>query len=133
MASKRKGLGTGLDALLSSEARRKPASVTASGEKNDNGFRELAIDLIDRGAMQPRVDMRDEALQELAAPEVMNTARPASAARSRGSKDLMRRQLAVTFTAMTSSHSFGSRCPRGGKRPRMPALATNMSSFFQRS
>ena len=65
MAGKRKTLGTGLDALLSSEARRKPAPESGSVSE-DSGLREIPVDLMDRGEMQPRVDMRPEALQELA-------------------------------------------------------------------
>lgn len=74
MAGKRKGLGTGLDALLSGEARRNPAGkagAAAGGASNagaapDTGLRELPVDLLVQGEMQPRVDMRQEALQELA-------------------------------------------------------------------
>jgi len=51
MATKRKGLGTGLDALLSSEARRKPAASATSDEENSSGLKELAIDLMQRGEM----------------------------------------------------------------------------------
>jgi len=65
MAGKRKGLGTGLDALLSSEVRRKPATADSS-EAKVAGLQEIPIDLLDRGSMQPRIDMRPEALQELA-------------------------------------------------------------------
>ncbi|MFK8032030.1 MAG: ParB/RepB/Spo0J family partition protein [Gammaproteobacteria bacterium] len=77
MAGKRKGLGTGLDALLSGEARRNPVSkprdasgttAKSAGSENDaaTGLKELPVDLLVRGEMQPRVDMRPEALQELA-------------------------------------------------------------------
>jgi len=81
MAGKRKGLGTGLDALLSGEARRNPVSKTlgkdsgkaadgsdagAGAEPSLTGLKELPVDLLERGEMQPRVDMRPEALQELA-------------------------------------------------------------------
>ncbi len=71
MAGKRKGLGTGLDALLSGEARRNPVSKTSSKSSNKSelsvtGLKELPVDLLQRGQMQPRVDMRPEALQELA-------------------------------------------------------------------
>ncbi len=70
MAGKRKGLGTGLDALLSGEARRNPASKAASeGAAPDSkatGLKELPVDLLHAGEMQPRIDMRPEALQELA-------------------------------------------------------------------
>lgn len=66
MATKRKGLGTGLDALLSSEARRNPAQASEKAAENNTGLKEIAIDLMDRGEMQPRVDMREDALQDLA-------------------------------------------------------------------
>ncbi|MEM7082809.1 MAG: ParB/RepB/Spo0J family partition protein [Pseudomonadota bacterium] len=66
MAGKRKGLGTGLDALLSGEARRKPAAAGAAESSATVGLKELPVDLLERGEMQPRVDMRPEALQELA-------------------------------------------------------------------
>ena len=55
MAGKRKGLGMGLDALLSSEARRKPVD-SASTDSGDGGLREIPVDLLDRGEMQPRID-----------------------------------------------------------------------------
>ena len=71
MAGKRKGLGTGLDALLSGEARRNPVAKAAGKsaapeEAADSGLKELPVDLLHRGEMQPRIDMRPEALQELA-------------------------------------------------------------------
>jgi ParB family chromosome partitioning protein len=71
MAGKRKSLGTGLDALLSGEARRNPANRAAgkaaeADHVSVSGLKELPVDLLHAGAMQPRVDMRPEALQELA-------------------------------------------------------------------
>ncbi len=71
MAGKRKGLGTGLDALLSGEARRNPAgkatdSTQAGSGSSNTGLKELPVDLLHAGEMQPRIDMRPEALQELA-------------------------------------------------------------------
>ena len=57
--AKRKSLGRGLDALLSTE------SIPDVG--SDNGsLCELPIDLLQRGHYQPRVDMREETLAELA-------------------------------------------------------------------
>ncbi|HEY5622836.1 MAG TPA: ParB/RepB/Spo0J family partition protein [Gammaproteobacteria bacterium] len=57
--AKRKSLGRGLDALLSTESIR--------DVRGDDGvLRELAVDLLQRGRYQPRVDMRDETLAELA-------------------------------------------------------------------
>jgi len=71
--NKRKSLGRGLDALLSSanaagavrstDAAPTGAPVPPSGE---SGLREVPIDLLQRGKYQPRVDMREETLAELA-------------------------------------------------------------------
>ncbi|WP_428100574.1 ParB/RepB/Spo0J family partition protein [Candidatus Rariloculus sp.] len=57
--AKRRSLGRGLDTLLSTSSWQRPA---ASGAE----FREMPIDLIARGRYQPRVDMREETLAELA-------------------------------------------------------------------
>jgi len=63
--AKRKSLGRGLDALLSS---RGPAEEhqrdAAAGPGSD--LREIPVDLLTRGQYQPRVDMHEETLQELA-------------------------------------------------------------------
>lgn len=61
--ARRKGLGRGLDALLSSGA-----GASASFERPASGeLRELPIDLVERGRYQPRTHMDEEALAELAA------------------------------------------------------------------
>jgi ParB family chromosome partitioning protein len=60
MARKR-GLGRGLDALLSRSA----TTQVGDGEK-DGTLRDLPVDLIQRSRYQPRMDMDQEALQELA-------------------------------------------------------------------
>ena len=60
MAAKRKGLGRGLDALLSG------AVPAASGDDSAEELRDLPIDLIQPGKYQPRVNMRQEYLQDLA-------------------------------------------------------------------
>ena len=74
MADKKK-LGKGLDALLSSGSTDTMASLlgkprerppTAAADK-DGDLRNIPIDLIQRGKYQPRTDMHEEALQELAA------------------------------------------------------------------
>ena len=74
MADKKK-LGKGLDALLSSGSTDTMASLlgkprerapTAASDK-DGDLRNIPIDLIQRGKYQPRTDMHEEALQELAA------------------------------------------------------------------
>lgn len=60
MAVKRRGLGRGLDALLSSEAGEEEA---AGGEES---LQELALEVIAPGRYQPRTDMDPEALEALA-------------------------------------------------------------------
>lgn len=67
MATKKRGLGRGLDALLGNAvAKEAPTSPTeALGE--DRKLTELPIDLIQRGEYQPRRDMDPETLEELAA------------------------------------------------------------------
>lgn len=57
--AKRKSLGRGLDALLSTSRRPEPAA-------QDSDLKELPVDLLSRGRYQPRVDMREETLAELA-------------------------------------------------------------------
>jgi ParB family chromosome partitioning protein len=77
--NKRKSLGRGLDALLSSAtvagsarpadpdtAASAPASAPAAGPPVGDGLREVPVDLLQRGKYQPRVDMREETLTELA-------------------------------------------------------------------
>lgn len=63
--AKRKSLGRGLDALLSQTGAGSAAEVT---EPSDTaaGLSEVPIDLLERGRYQPRVDMREESLAELA-------------------------------------------------------------------
>ena len=63
--SPKKRLGRGLDALLS-----KPATAPAGAEKQPNegdGLREIPVDLLQRGQYRPRVDMRQDTLDDLAA------------------------------------------------------------------
>ncbi len=67
MANKRKSLGRGLGALLGDAAQQ-----SGSAKKNDPASgsaspRMLAIDRMQRGRYQPRVDMRKDTLEELAA------------------------------------------------------------------
>ena len=76
--AKRKSLGRGLDALLSSGKRpqaasdsaqnRSPAAAAAGPESGSSAgqLTELPVDLLTRGRYQPRVDMREETLSELA-------------------------------------------------------------------
>ena len=64
MNVKKKRLGRGLDALLSKPAEPdEPAVVTPT---RDSGMKNLPLDLLQRGAYQPRADMRQESLEELA-------------------------------------------------------------------
>ena len=61
----KKRLGRGLDALLSkpgSPAQQKSADAAADRD----GLREIPIDLLQRGQYQPRVDMRQDTLENLA-------------------------------------------------------------------
>ena len=59
MSIKRRGLGRGLDALLGDSAR----NTTPS----DEAYRELPVHQIERGKYQPRREIRQDALEELAA------------------------------------------------------------------
>lgn len=61
---KKKRLGRGLDALLS-----KPVAATAAsktGTSDTEGLLNIPVDLLQRGQYQPRVDMRQDTLEELA-------------------------------------------------------------------
>ena len=63
MSAKRKGLGRGLDALLGGEA----ALAPVTGQPGADGeLRQIPLDQMQRGKFQPRRDMREEALKELA-------------------------------------------------------------------
>lgn len=68
--SKKRGLGRGLDALLSASGSSQPATVATGDlparEPADAGLRELPVDLIQRGRYQPRRDFDPTLLQELA-------------------------------------------------------------------
>jgi ParB family chromosome partitioning protein len=72
--NKRRSLGRGLDALLSSArpAAPPPAAEPAAPQaaptptKPETGLREVPVDLLRRGKYQPRIDMREETLTELA-------------------------------------------------------------------
>jgi ParB family chromosome partitioning protein len=82
MAAKKRGLGRGLDALLGQAARPAadgaaapaPELRSVSGDAvaaadpvtADNSLRSLPVDIIQRGKYQPRVDMHQESLQDLA-------------------------------------------------------------------
>jgi len=62
LSAKRKGLGRGLDALLGGAAL---ATAVESGESGGE-LRKLPVHLVQRGKYQPRRDMREEALKDLA-------------------------------------------------------------------
>jgi ParB family chromosome partitioning protein len=66
--NKRKSLGRGLEALLSSAkpAAQPAATSAAPGKPPETGLREVPVDLLRRGKYQPRIDMREESLADLA-------------------------------------------------------------------
>jgi len=77
MTTKKRGLGRGLNALLGGAAKSAPAVSTtapalvvqdsaAAAAPIDGSLRKLPIDLIQRGKYQPRQDMHQESLQDLA-------------------------------------------------------------------
>jgi ParB family chromosome partitioning protein len=73
MATKRKGLGRGLDALLAGTSNNNAAAVAASnaddeiqGEPRKEELKHVPVEFIQRGKYQPRRDMHQEALEELA-------------------------------------------------------------------
>lgn len=71
MSSKKKGLGRGLDALLSmasapSHSVSTDAAAPTSADNMQGELRHLPIEFLERGRFQPRRDMNPEALQELA-------------------------------------------------------------------
>jgi len=61
MSARRRTLGRGLDALLSSPSSDKGGPPVADGQ-----LRSLPVDQLQRGQYQPRMDMRPESLDELA-------------------------------------------------------------------
>jgi ParB family chromosome partitioning protein len=63
--AKRKSLGRGLDALLS-QVNTPAAAAQDKGNVADTELSELPVDLLERGRYQPRVDMREDSLAELA-------------------------------------------------------------------
>jgi ParB family chromosome partitioning protein len=77
MTTKKRGLGRGLNALLGGAAKSAPVVPTdaptvavqagaAAAEPIDGSLRKLPVDLIQRGKYQPRQDMHQESLQDLA-------------------------------------------------------------------
>jgi ParB family chromosome partitioning protein len=62
----KKRLGRGLDALLSKPAAAKTAPATDEQPGGDDTLRHLPIEFLQRGQYQPRVDMRQDSLEDLA-------------------------------------------------------------------
>lgn len=66
MAAKKRGLGRGLDALLSNSSNFADEAVVQARAEGGNGYRLMPIDQIQRGKYQPRRDLEPQALEELA-------------------------------------------------------------------
>jgi ParB family chromosome partitioning protein len=66
MAVKRSSLGRGLEALLGQTAHRQGIPAAPAPRPGDE-FARIPLDLLQRGRYQPRIDMRPESLEELAA------------------------------------------------------------------
>ena len=62
----KKRLGRGLDALLSKPIQKATTSATDADADNKDSLRQLPVEFLQRGQYQPRVDMRQDSLQELA-------------------------------------------------------------------
>lgn len=71
MAARKRGLGRGLDALLSSAASNNAPDKSQAGESSDSQddglLKDLPLEFLQPGKYQPRRDMDQEALEELAA------------------------------------------------------------------
>jgi ParB family chromosome partitioning protein len=61
----KKRLGRGLDALLSKPAPR-PAAASKDSRGGEDALRQIPVELLQRGQYQPRVDMRQDSLEDLA-------------------------------------------------------------------
>lgn len=66
MAARKRGLGRGLDALLSSVSDVEEITLVADESENKNAYPELGVHLIQRGRYQPRRDLEPQALEDLA-------------------------------------------------------------------
>jgi ParB family chromosome partitioning protein len=67
MATKRPSLGRGLGALLGQPAATAASdAATVTPLRPDEELQKIPVDLLQRGKYQPRIDMRQESLQELA-------------------------------------------------------------------
>lgn len=67
MAAKKRGLGRGLDALISTRKEVESLAEQPVAEVKDGHLKEIPIEWIQRGVYQPRRDMSSEGLEELAA------------------------------------------------------------------
>jgi len=67
MATKKRGLGRGLDALLGNIEPAQAGGMESTAAPRDSELRHLPVDLIRRGKYQPRIDMHTESLDDLAA------------------------------------------------------------------
>ena len=65
MTAKKKRLGRGLDALLSKPIA-ETAAVTGDAAGADDGLRNIPVERLQRGRYQPRVDIRQDSLEDLA-------------------------------------------------------------------
>lgn len=65
MAIKKRGLGRGLDALLGGKSATGSEALQSHPEK-DGDLRNVPVELIQRGKYQPRNDMRQDSLEDLA-------------------------------------------------------------------
>ncbi|MDJ0939181.1 MAG: ParB/RepB/Spo0J family partition protein [Woeseiaceae bacterium] len=69
MNARKKRLGRGLDALLSKPVAEQPAvaaDAAAPAAEAGDGLKTVPVDLLQRGQYQPRVDMRQDSLEDLA-------------------------------------------------------------------
>ena len=62
----KKRLGRGLDALLSKPSARADAPTTSEPPAGGDTLRQIPVELLQRGQYQPRVDMRQDSLEDLA-------------------------------------------------------------------
>ena len=70
MSTKRRGLGRGLDALLggavTESGKTAPSAMPGQEGSQEGNLRQLPIDVLRRGKYQPRTNMHNEALEDLA-------------------------------------------------------------------
>ena len=69
MATKKRGLGRGLDALLGAAAPKQTpeSSNDQNTSSNDGSFIDVPVEFVQRGKYQPRMDIDPESLEELSA------------------------------------------------------------------